>query len=405
MRFVDIFIHNPVKVAVGVILLVLFGLLTITPPSILPSPIRAPVQLTPNTDEALVTVSTVWEGASPEEVEREILDKQEETLKSISNLRKMTGTAREGGASILLEFEVGSDQDVAKQDVSDALRQVRYQIPQNEFDNPIVKSGSEFGEDAIAWMILSSNRDDVFAPDLFTFVDEDVKPLLERVEGIASVRLFGGRVREIQVVIDPYKLAQAGVTFGELQSALQLQNTNVAAGNSAQGKRDIVIRTMGRFASLDDIRKTVIKTGDGGPIRVEQVAAVKDTFKKQFSFVRSEGKYVIAIPAYRKTGSNVIEAMEGLRDAIREVNATVLAHRGLKLELTQVYDETTYINSAIDLVRSNILFGGILAIAVLLLFLRSISGTLIVALAIPISVIGTFLIIPLMDRSINVVML
>ncbi len=405
MRFVDIFIHNPVKVAVGVILLVLFGLLTITPPSILPSPIRAPVQLTPNTDEALVTVSTVWEGASPEEVEREILDKQEETLKSISNLRKMTGTAREGAASILLEFEVGSDQDVAKQDVSDALRQVRYQIPQNEFDNPIVKSGSEFGEDAIAWMILSSNRDDVFAPDLFTFVDEDVKPLLERVEGIASVRLFGGRVREIQVVIDPYKLAQAGVTFGELQSALQLQNTNVAAGNSAQGKRDIVIRTMGRFASLDDIRKTVIKTGDGGPIRVEQVAAVKDTFKKQFSFVRSEGKYVIAIPAYRKTGSNVIEAMEGLRGAIREVNATVLAHRGLKLELTQVYDETTYINSAIDLVRSNILFGGILAISILLLFLRSISGTLIVAMAIPISVIGTFLIIPLMDRSINVVML
>ncbi|MFQ5411670.1 MAG: efflux RND transporter permease subunit, partial [Phycisphaerae bacterium] len=405
MRFVDIFIQNPVKVAVGVILLVLFGLLTITPPSILPSPIRAPIQLTPNTDEPLVTVSTVWEGASPEEVEREILDKQEETLKGISNLRKMTGTARESGASILLEFEVGTDQDVAKQDVSDALRRVRYQIPQNEFDNPTVKSGPEFGEDAIAWMILSSEREDVFAPDLFTFVEEDVKPLLERVDGISSVQLFGGREREIRVVIDPFKLAQAGVTFGELQSALQRQNTNVAAGSSAQGKRDIVIRTMGRFASLDDIRRTVIKTGDGGPIRVEHVAAVTDTFKKQYGFVRSEGKYVIAIPAFRKTGSNVIEAMEGLRAAIREVNETVLSHRGLKLELTQVYDKTTYIHSAIALVRSNLYFGGMLAIAVLLLFLRSISGTMIVAFAIPISVIGTFLIIPLMDRSINVVML
>ena len=405
MRFVDVFIQNPVKVAVGVILLVLFGLLTITPPSIVPSPLRTPVQLTPNTDEPIVSVSTTWEGASPEEVEREIVDKQEDTLKGISNLRKMTSTSRQGGSVITLEFEVGTNQDVAKQDVSDALRRVRYQIPQNEFDNPTVKSGAEFGETAIAWMILSSDRKDISVPELFTFIDEEVKPILERVEGISSVRVLGGREREIQIVIDPFKLAQAGVTFGELRTALQRQNTNVAAGNSPQGKRDIVIRTMGRFRSLDDIRQTVIKTGDGGPIRVEHVAEVKDTFKKNYGFVRSKGRYVMAIPAYRKTGSNVIETMEGLRSALKSVNAEILSHRGLKLELTQVYDETTYINSAIDLVRSNILFGGALAIAVLLIFLRSISATAIVAIAIPICVIGTFLIIPLAGRNINVVML
>ena len=405
MRFVDIFIKNPVKVTVGVILLVLFGLLTITPPSIAPSPLRAPIQLTPNTDEPIVTVSTTWEGASPEEVEREIVDKQEDTLKGINNLRKMTSTSRQGSAAIELEFEVGTDQDVAKQDVSDALRRVKYQIPQNEFDNPTVKSGAEHGETAIAWMILSSDRTDIHVPELFTFIEEEVKPILERVEGISSVRVLGGREREIQIVVDPFKLAQAGITFGELRSALQSQNTNVAAGNSPQGKRDIVIRTIGRFRSLEDIRETVIKTGAGGPIRVENVATVRDTFKKRYSFVRSKGRFVMAIPAYRKTGSNVIETMEGLRAALRRVNADILSHRGLKLELTQVYDETTYINSAIALVKSNILFGGVLAIAVLLLFLRSISATLIVSLAIPICVIGTLLIIPLTGRNINVVML
>ncbi|MFQ5428790.1 MAG: efflux RND transporter permease subunit [Phycisphaerae bacterium] len=405
MRLVDVFIRNPVKVAVGVILVVLFGLLTVTPPSVLPSPIRVPVQLTPNVDQPLVTVSTFWEGASPEEVEREIVDKQEETLKGISNLRKMTSTSSQGSASILLEFEVGSDPDVAKQDVSDALRRVKYQIPQDEFDNPTVKSGPEFGEDAIAWMILSSDREDIYVPDLYTFVDEQIKPMLERVDGVSSVRILGGREREIQVVVDPFKLAQAGVTFGELQTALQTQNTNVAAGNSAQGKRDIVIRTMGRFGSLDDIRKTVVRTGPGGPIRVERVAEVVDTFKKQYGFVRSKGRYVMAIPAYRKTGSNVLETMEGLKDAIRKVNAQMLSHRGLRLDLTQVYDETTYIKSSISLVRSNILFGGLLALVVLVLFLRSFSATLIVAIAIPISVIGTFLIIPLAGRNINVVML
>ncbi|MBN2560930.1 MAG: efflux RND transporter permease subunit [Phycisphaerae bacterium] len=405
MHFVDVFIRNPVKVAVGVILIVLFGLLTVTPPSIAPSPIRVPVQLTPNLDQPIVSVSTYWEGASPEEVEREIIEPQEEVLKGVDNLRKMTSSSRNSSCAIELEFNVGTNLDVAKQEVSDALRRVTYQIPLNEFDNPIVKSGREWGEEAIAWMVLSSDDPAVKPPELFTFVDKDVRPMLERVEGVSSVQVFGGREREIQVVVDALKLAQAGVTFGELQAALTGQNTNVSAGNSAQGKRDIVIRTMGQFTSLDDIRLTVIKTGEGGPIRVGDVAEARDTFKKRYSFVRSEGKEVLALPAFREAGSNVIEVMERLRAAIARVNAEMLAPRGMQLELAQVYDETTYITSAINLVRSNIVFGGLLAIAVLLVFLRSLSGTAVVALAIPISIIGTFLIVPLAGRNMNVVML
>ncbi|MFH1418244.1 MAG: efflux RND transporter permease subunit [Planctomycetota bacterium] len=405
MHLVDVFINNPVKVAVGVILLVLFGLLTIVPPSIVPSPVRVPVQLTPDLDEPVVSVSTSWEGASPEEVEREIVDPQEEMLKSVTNLRKLTSSSSRGSGTVQLEFQVGVDIDIAKQDVSDALRRVVYQIPINEFDNPIVQSGRPFGEEAIAWIILSSDDPGVNVPELYKFIDEDVKPILERVEGVSSVRLFGGRVREIQVVVDALKLARAGITFRELQTALQTQNTNVSAGNSSQGKRDIVIRTMGQFGSLADVRRTVIRTGEGGPVRVGDVAEVRDTFKKQYGFVRSEGREVIAIPAYRETGSNVIQVMEGLRTAIDRVNEEILGPRHLRLELTQVYDETVYILSAIGLVRSNIVFGGILALAVLLIFLRSFSGTVVVGLAIPISVIGTFIVIPLAGRNINVVML
>lgn len=405
MRTVDVFIENPVKVAVGVILLVLFGLLTIVPPSIFPSPIRVPVQLTPSLDEPVVSVSTFWEGASPEEVEREIIDPQEDILKSTTNLRKMTSSASQGSASIVLEFTVGTDVDIAKQDVSDALRRVRYQIPINEFDNPTVQSGRPFGEEAIAWMILSSENSGINVAELLTFIEEDAKPMLERVEGVSSVSVFGGREREIQVIVDAAKLAQAGITFGELEFALRSQNTNISAGASSQGKRDIVIRTMGQYESLDDIRQTVVRVGPGGPIRIRDVAEVADSFKKRYGFVRSEGREVIAIPAFRETGSNVIEVMEGLRAAIVRVNREVLEPRGLKLELTQVYDETTYIQSAINLVTSNIFFGGILAVAVLVVFLRSLTGTAVVGLSIPISVIGTFLVIPLAGRNVNVVML
>ncbi len=405
MRTVDVFIQNPVKVAVGVILLVLFGLLTIVPPSIFPSPIRVPVQLTPSLDEPVVSVSTFWEGASPEEVEREIVDPQEEILKSTTNLRKITSSSSQSSASIILEFAVGTDVDIAKQDVSDALRRVKYQIPINEFDNPIVESGRPFSEEAIAWMILSSEDPRIHVEELLTFIEEDVQPMLERVDGVSSVEVFGGREREIQVIVDAAKMAQAAVTFGELENTLRSQNTNISAGSSSQGKRDIVIRTMGQYESLDDIRQTVIRTGPGGPIRIGDIADVADSFKKRYTFVRSEGKDVIAIPAFRETGSNVIEVMEGLRAAIARVNAEILSPRGLTLELTQVYDETRYIKSAIDLVTSNIFLGGILAIAVLVTFLRSLTGTAVVGVAIPISVIGTFLVIPLAGRNVNVVML
>jgi len=405
MRTVDVFIQNPVKVSVCVGLLVLFGLLTITPPSIMPSPIRVPVQLTPNLDQPVVSVSTIWEGASPEEVEREVIDPQEEMLKGVRNLWKMTSSAEQGSGTVTLEFLVGTDINIAKQDVSDALRRVKYQIPLNEFENPIVQSGSPYSESAIAWILLTSDRPEINVPELYTFADEQIKPILERVDGISSIALYGGREREVQVVVDALKLAQAGVTFGELQEALQAQNTNISAGTSAQGKRDVVIRTMGQFTSLDDVRRTVIKTGAGGPIRVEDVAEVVDGFKKVYGFVRSKGKEVIAIPAFRETGANVIEVMEGLRAAIERVNREVLAARGLKLELTQVYDETTYIISAIKLVRDNIFYGGILAIIILVLFLRSFTGTAVVALSIPISVVGTFLVIPICGRNVNVVML
>jgi HAE1 family hydrophobic/amphiphilic exporter-1 len=405
MNIVKFCIENPVKVACAVLLVCLFGLLTVVPPTIMPSPIRVPVQLTPDVDQPIVTVQTRWEGASPEEVEREIIEPQEEQLKSLSNLFKMTGIATEGDGTIELEFNVGTDENIAKQDVSDALRRVKYQIPLNEFDNPLVVTGRLRGRQAIAWMILRSKREDIDVTLMHDFVDREVRPVLERVEGVAAVGIFGGREREVQVIVDPARLARAGVTFRDLEEALVRQNTNISAGAAARGKRDIVVRTMGQYTSTEDVERTLIKTGPGGPIFVRDVASVVDGFKKRYGFVRNKGDFVLALPAFRETGSNVIQVMEGLRDATRRVNAEVLAPRDLDLSLTQVYDETIYITSAIGLVRTNIFYGGLLALTVLLLFLRSIRGTMVVGLAIPICIIGTFIVIPLCGRNFNVVML
>lgn len=393
MSFIRFAIENPVKVAVGVILMALFGTLSI---------FAIPIQLTPDVDAPVIKVITRWTGASPQEMESEVVDRQEEKLKSVANLRKMTSVSQESEATIRLEFPVGVDKDIAFRDVSDKLRQVT-NYP-DEMDEPVMSATDDEFENIIGWMILSS-KDGQDVAKLKTFIEDQVKPILERAEGISEVDVYGGLDREIQVEIDPYRLAARGLTFRDVEVALRRQNANVSAGTIAQGKRDYSYRTVGEFRSLEDVENTVVAYQPGGPVLIRDVATAIDGFKKQYSFVRSHGQFVIALPARRETGANVIEAMRNLREQIEKVNREVLSSRGLNIQLKQVYDQTIYIWDAIWLVFGNLAGGGVLAIIVLWLFLRSFSATGIVAVSIPIVVVGTFLMIAMLGRTLNVIML
>ncbi len=393
MGVIKFAIENPVKIAVGVILLVLFGLL---------SALNIRVQLVPDVDRPVVVVKTNWTGASPQEIETEIVQRQEDKLKNVTGLRKMTSTCTNNEGEVKLEFPVGIDKDTAFRDVSDKLRQVSG-YPE-EVDEPTMLATDASMDKTIAWMMLYSQHGNDIS-ELKTFIEDNVKPILERAEGISEVSVYGGRDREIQIEVDPYKLAARGLTMREVESAIRGQNKTISAGTIATGKRDYTYRTLGEFDSIEAVEKTVIAYREGGAITIGDVAIVIDGFKKRFGFVRSKGQPVIAIPARRETGANVIKAMENLRVQVDLVNREILTRKGLQLEMTQVYDETDYIWSAINLVLKNILVGGALAVGVLLLFLRSTSATGIIAAAIPISVIGTMLVVILAGRSLNVVLL
>ncbi|MCH7870391.1 MAG: efflux RND transporter permease subunit [Planctomycetes bacterium] len=393
MGIIRFAIDNPVKVAVGVILTVLFGLLSI---------FYVRVQLIPDVDRPVITVTTTWSGASPQEIETEIVDRQEEKLKNVSGLAKMTSTATRNQASILLEFPVDIDKDTAFRDVSDKLRQVTG-YPE-EVDEPVMSATDSRMAKTIAWMILYS-RDGNDVAELKTFIEDNVKPILERAQGISEVSVYGGLTREIQIEIDPYRLASRRLTFRDVENALRRQNENTSAGAITLGKRATSYRTIGEYQSMEDIESTVIAYRSGGPVLIRDVGKAIDGFKKPEGFVRSKGRRVLALPARRETGANVIVAMQNLRTQLELVNREILEPRGLGLELTQVYDETTYIWSAIGLVVKNMFFGGLLAVLVLTLFLRSASAVGIIAVGIPISVIGTMFVITILGRSLNVVLL
>ncbi|MBW1897306.1 MAG: efflux RND transporter permease subunit, partial [Deltaproteobacteria bacterium] len=392
MKLVDISIKKPVSVTVGVILVVLFGVISL---------LRIPIQLTPNVDMPQVSVTTVWDGASPLEVEREIIDAQEDELKNVQGLDTMKSESADSVGYINLRFEIGTDTDEALLRSSNKLDQVQ-RYPTGA-EKPVIKSGGKFDE-AIAWIILRSLEG--YSGTLtqeYDFIDDFIKPRFERIPGVASSSIYGGQKRELQVIFDSDALAARNVTITELIRALDTENRNISAGDFDEGKRRYIARTVGEYEKPEDVGHVIIKRVNGVPITVRDVAHVTLGYDEADVVVRHEGVPTIVLNAVREAGSNVLVVMDKLKEAIAELNDGILKDR--HLELVQAYDETTYIHSAIRLVKQNIYIGGTLAIIVLLLFLRSVSSTLIVALAIPISAVGTFLVMTLLGRNINVVSL
>lgn len=391
-------IERPIAVIAAVLMVVMFGVVALE---------NIPIQLAPDVNNPVMTVRTNWAGAAPAEVEREIVNRQETEFRGLEGLAKMTSSAETGRGTIELEFQVGTDMDKALTLVANRLDRVgNYPL---EVDDPTLDTAGA-DDNPIAWMTL--RRLDGNERGIHTYGDfaEDViKDRIERVEGVTRVDVYGGSEREMQVIVQPERLAFYRLTVPDVVSALRSANASISAGAVDEGKRRYTVRTEGDFETLQSVRDVVLRsntddaTGRLARVTVGDVAEVQFDFKEPVARIRHMGKSAIAMPVRRETGANVIETMEGVRAAIDEINREHLPNEGLYL--TQVYDETIYINSAISLVQQNIWVGGLLAAGVLMLFLRNWRPTAVVSLAIPVSVVGSFVAMAALGRSINVISL
>lgn len=483
MHLIETFVRNPVKVSVGVLLVALFGTIAL---------FRMPMQLTPEVQIPTITVETSWPGASPQEVEQEIVIEQEEQLTSVEGITKLSSQSMDSRGLITMEFGVGTDMEEALLKVNSRLQQVP-EYPEDA-DQPVI-STSDSSNRFIAWFIFSPKyatpkEIDAFAashPDLADelnkasrahnmgvrvlrlrelakqhpevkallppadldvtklrrFVEDEIEARFERVPGVSQSTTFGGLEDELQVVVDPEKLAARRLTFSDVRNVLRSQNEDTSAGDFWEGKRRWVVRAMGQFRTIEQVENQLLAIRDGAPVFVRDVATVRLGYKKPDGFVRRFGESSIAINATRETDANVLDVMDGLQATMAELNKDVLNPRGL--QLTQAYDETEYIYSAIHLVKDNIFVGGALTMAVLMLFLHLevktllvipwimvtavmasvyspwyfvltvilvlvsglwfARGALVVGLVIPVSIIGTFVVLNLMGRSLNVISL
>ncbi|MBZ0256316.1 efflux RND transporter permease subunit [bacterium] len=402
MNLVEGSIKQPITVTVCVILSLLAGFVALS---------RVPIQLTPEIEDTIIAVSTTWENASPQEVETEIIDEQEERLQGVSNLRLMTSISQRGQGEIRLEFQTGTNKDVALREVSDKLREVP-QYPLN-VDEPVVTDTDPQSRDYIAWLLVGCDNPDYDVTQLYDVLDKRLKPQFERLSGVSEVNILGGREREVQIRVDPVLLAQYGVTFSQLADAIDITNQNFSGGALVDGKSDVRVRAVGRYSDPEQVKNTVIKQDDAGPVYIRDVADVVQTYKEPIAFVRSRGIPVLAINFQREIGANVLDVMERIQREIDRVTQSgglldVVAKSesvGGKLRLVQVYNQTTYIDQALNLVKDNIFLGGALAVITLLLFLRSLRSIGIIAIAIPISMIGSIVLLYALGRTVNVISL
>ncbi len=385
-------LNKPVTVIVAVILIVTFGIIGLN---------LLPVQLTPDVEKPQISVQTTWGGATPYEVEKDIIEKQEEVLKGLKGLTKLESTSYNNFGEITLTFVLGTDLDDALLRVSNKLNEVS-DYPDNVERPRIEASGAS--SSPVIWMAMKpTSENDTPINHYRTFFEDEVRQHLERVEGVGSLLVFGGTEDELHVELDIRKMARYNISFDQITEAITQANTTISAGVMGVGRKNYRIRTVGQFQTPEEALDVVVYDDGLSTVYLRDIVNVNKGYAKELGAVLHNGEQILVVGVQKEQGSNVLTMTDSVEQEVNRLNETILAEQGLNLQI--LYDERQYINTAINLVKQNVLIGGLLAITVLLTFLRSVRSTLTTALAIPISVIGCFIFLWLSNRSLNVVSL
>lgn len=365
--------------------------------------LRIPVQMIPDLEVRTISVVTGWPGATPQDVEKEILIEQERYLRTLPNLKRMVSRASTGSAQIELEFPFGVDVNEALIRVSNALSQVS-SYPEN-VDQPRLFSSS-FSNNAFMYfrlMPLAGNPLNLDMDMLRDYAEDFVRPQMERVPGVSEVGVSGGAERQIQVLVDPARLAQRGISLTQVRDTIRARNRDSSAGDIDSGKRRYLLRVVGRFEQLSELENLILTQQGDNQVRLKDVATlVLDHFEvRELSF--ADGEQTLGLSVRREPGSNVIAIKEAMLQVVAQINRDMLASNGLQLML--ISDDVRYVEDSISNVWVNLALGAALATGVMYLFLRSGNATLVGVIGVPICTIAAFIGLLAFGRTINVISL
>lgn len=370
-------INRPITTLMGVLMFIVFGLMSYN---------SMPVNLFPNIDFPIVTIQTTYNGADPSTVESKVTDKIEEAVSGVDGIDKLMSTSYEGFSVVTIQFELTKNLDEATNDVRDKIGAIN--LP-SEVDKPIVKKLGASGS-VISLFVASSEKD---TAALMRIADEKLKPKLQRVQGVGEVNILGYQDREIRIFIDPFLLTKYALSASDLSGIIQRQNIKQGAGKLVNANQEIIIKAQGDAGSVEEIKNIIVKPG----VRLRDVATVVDGLSDPKSFSSYNGQQGVTLEVKKIAGENVINIIKEVKKIMPDLQ--LLAGKNNEIKILQDQSEKIMVN--INNVRFDLIFGAILAIIIVFIFLRNFTATIVSALAIPTSVIGTFAIIDVLGYDLN----
>jgi HAE1 family hydrophobic/amphiphilic exporter-1 len=381
----DLAIRRPIGIIMAVCVIFALGAISFS---------RLAVDLLPNLTMPYITVSTTYEGVGPEEIENLISKPIEEAVSTVNGVDKITSTSMEGVSQVSIQFNWGTNMDTAAADVRAKIDRVRGRLP-DEADIPVVV---KIDPSARAIMVLGITGADSMA--LRKFGDDILLERLEKVAGVASVDVNGGKERQIIVNVDQGKLQAYGISLSQLGDALKRENINTPGGLIHEGNNEVLVRTQGQFQTVEEIRNVIVTAPNKVPVRVRDIAKVMDTYKEQRVFSQVDRQGSISLQIRKQPDANTVSVIEGINQELQKVRQEYPQYT-----IGIAWDQAKIIRQSIDSVQESAILGAILAVFVIFVFLRDGRSTLIIALSIPISIIATFVVMYFKGLTLNIMSL
>ncbi|WP_086929842.1 efflux RND transporter permease subunit [Agarilytica rhodophyticola] len=388
-------LKNPAAAAVGVAILLFFGVFSLS---------KLPIQLFPDIENPQISIQTGWRGASPKEVESEIVEPIEDVLQGLPGVKEMSANANSGFAWINLQFDINTDMQEAMLSVISRMNRLP-PLPRDANPPTVSLGGGGGGTPALTWFFLQVlPGNDQSIEDYVPFAENVIRPRIEAISGVSRVSVGGGNdagAQELVIEFDPQRAAQLNISIPSVAASLG-QSEDISAGFVNVERRRYMVRFAGRFTP-EQLSAMVLDWRDGRPILLGDIADVEVKHIERNSLGRQNGNPAIGIRIDRQSGANVLETLTRVKAEVERIREDVLAPKGLDMQ--QSFDASVFIYRAINLVTGNLFAGVFLAVGVLWWFLRRFRATLIVAMAIPISLLGTFIVLSFVGRTLNVISL
>ncbi len=371
MKLSELSVNRPITVYMIIAVLVLLGGISFS---------KLPVDLMPDVQNPTLSVRAEYPGVAPEEMENLVTRPLEASLTAAPGIYRINSTSSEGNSSIRIQFDWDVNIDEAANEIRTRLDRTRGVLPEGVLPPTIFKfDTSQF---PIMYLAVSGDKD---PRELRTLLEKDIQPRLERIAGVAAVDIRGGLRREIQVTLSVEKLRSYNLSVNQITNVLRNENQNRPVGPMEEGKYEVLLRTQGEFKNVDEISKVVVASRNGVPIYLKDIAKVSDTHEEIRQVVRVDDKPGVRFSIRKQSGANTVLVAEKVREELQKLEK---AFPGIAI--WPIMDSSIFIQQSIDNVRTTAISGAFLAIMILLLFLRNLRSTMIVSIAIPVAIIGTF---------------